>query len=351
MKKGMLITKNNIVSIKVNKEAFSFDSHINYQKIVDTFSDFDLISVKHISKKCIQLKLKRLDYTHCEDISNGLNLFSIGPKEVKDYCKITKKNCLCLSECWLPYAWSVIRSKENFEIKHLTIIHIDDHSDLMSPLISYNGIWCTDLLTQQPVKFDNPDSIKSAVKSGAITIGSMLTPIINSVENVKVVHLKQDSIKKMQFKMTFESVLDSTFYKKTHRLNINYLPIITENQFDKLYIKTSEISDLFSLLDKHTKILLHIDMDYFNNRFNGSTSWKQDRSFLHDPDLEIQKKVMLILCNELGKLNKTHHIDYVFLGMSPSFYPVEFWRSGLSFLFQMLIDNGIDVRDISKFTK
>lgn len=347
----MLITKNDIVSVNVNWEFFSSDSCINYQKIIDTFSDFDLISVKYIAKKCMQLTLKRLDYTHCENISNALDLFSIVPSEVKDYCKITKKNCLCLSECWLPYAWSVIRSKENFEIKHLTIIHIDDHSDLMSPLISYNGIWCKDLLTQQSVKFDNPNSIKSAVKSGAITIGSMLTPIINSVENVNVLHLKQDLIKKTQFKMIFESVLDSTFYKKTHRLNINYLPIIPEKQVNKLYVKTSKISDLFSLLDKNTKILLHIDMDYFNNRFNGSTSWKQDSSFLHDPNLEIQKKVMLILCNELGKLNKMHHIDYVFIGVSPSFYPAEFWKSGLSFLFQMLINNGIDVRDISKFTK
>ena len=347
----MLITKNDIIKLDVSEKIFSSNGSVNYEKIIDKFSDFDLISVKHISKKCLQLKLKRLDYTHCEDISNGLNLFSISSDEVKDYCKVTKKNCLCLSECWMPYAWSIIRSRENFDIKHLTIIHIDDHSDLMSPFISYDGNWHIDLLTKQPVKFNNPDSIKSAVKSGAITIGSMLTPIINSVKNVKVLHLKPNFIRKTQFKMFFESAQDNTFFRKTKRFNINYLPIIAENHFNRLYVKTSNVFDLFSLLDKNTKILLHIDMDYFNNRFNGSTSWQQDRSLLRDPNIEVQKETMFKLCNELGNLNKMHHIDYVFVGVSPSFYPAEFWGKGLHFLFRMLINNGIDVRDISKFIK
>ncbi len=343
---------NDTVLVKINKEIFSSDGCINYEKIIDKFSEFELISVNNLSSKnYIQLMLKRLDYAYCEDISSGLNLFSIEPKDVKDYCKITKTNCLCLSECWMPYAWSVIRNRENFDIKNLTVIHIDDHSDLMSPLISYNGAWHTDLLTQKTVQISNPESIKAAIKSGAITIGSMLTPIISSVEKVSVLHLKQNIIKKKEFEMRFRSVPDITFYKKTHRFSIDYLPIYTNLKSNNIYVKTSEIVDLFKFIDKNSKILLHIDMDYFNNRFNGSTSWEHERQFLHNPNIDVQKKVMSMLCKKLGDLNKTHHIDYIFIGVSPSFYPVEFWNVGLHHLFEKLINYGIDVSDISKFIK
>lgn len=341
-----------LVRVKVNKDVFTFAGGINYEKISDKFSDFELISVTNLTqKRWLEVTLKRLDYTYCEDISSGLDLFSITRNEVKDYCKITKTNCLCLSECWMPYAWSVIRNRENSRLNHLTIIHIDDHSDLMPPLISYNGVWRKDLLTQQQVHFSAPASIKASVKSGAIPIGSMLTPIVKSVENFTVLHLKQNVIERKQFEMKFEAVQDIAFYKKTQRLNIKYLPVNPGTKCNNVYVKTSEIFDLFKFIDKSSRILLHIDMDYFNNRFNGSTSWAQEKQFSHDPEMAVQKKVISTLCKTLGKMNKIHPFDYIFIGVSPSFYPTEFWRSGLYYLFEMLISNGIDVNDLSKFIK
>ena len=187
-----------LVCVKLNKNEFTFAGSVDYEKIIDKFSDFELVSVENVTQKhWLEVTLKRLDYTYCEDISSELNLFSITHNDVKDYCKITKTNCICLSECWMPFAWSVIRNRENSQLNHLTVIHIDDHSDLMSPLISYDGVWNKDILTQRQVRFSVPASIKAAVKSGAISIGSMLTPIINSVEKCTVLHLKQNVINAM----------------------------------------------------------------------------------------------------------------------------------------------------------
>ena len=341
-----------VVNLRINGDVFSCNGCVNYERIVNMFSNFDLISLKFFPpKNCIMLKLKPLDYTYCDDISSKLDLFSITLGDVMNYCKITEKNCLCLSESWIPYAWSVIRSKEKFNIEHLTVIHIDDHSDLMSPFISYSNTWQYDLFTKKGVQLSNPNSVKDAIKSGAITIGSMLTPIISSVNNVKILHLKQSFVEKRQFEIMFESIVDDSFYKMVQRFNIRYIPVDVRYGFNNLYMEVSDVSDLFQFVDERSKVILHIDMDYFNNRFNGSTSWKHDIRSSHDPSIDIQRKVIVNLCKKLGELNDLKHIDYVFVGVSPSFYPSEFWRDGLYCLFENLIDNGINVMDIFEFIK
>ena len=51
---------------------------------------------------------------------------------------------------------------------------------------------------------------------------------------------------------------------------------------------------------------------------------------------------------KLGYINQKHSINHVFVGISPSFYPVEFLFDGLKYLFNRLIINGINEKICDK---
>ena len=333
------------VYVNIRKSAFMSETDVNWAKIESKFSEFEIKDIRVLDwEDKIELELKRQDYSYCEDLQPGLDLLSIRKGNIKDYCVITDNNCLCLSECWLPYAWSCIRSREVTPLKHLTILHIDDHSDLMSPFISYDKDWSFDLLTGKEVSFADPYTIKSAVQSGAITIGSMLTPIARSAEITRVLHLKQRVDQKRESHFTFVPKYDEDFYEPVRRAVLNYSQ--PELSSDNLYVRSSKIEELLPYIGKDETLILHIDMDYFNNRYNGSTDWTECDQHI-DINMAKQKEMMLSLCHALGRLNQLHRIENVLIGISPSFYPVEYWKDGLHYLFKQLNANGIMVNDLN----
>ena len=73
-------------------------------------------------------------------------------------------------------------------------------------------------------------------------------------------------------------------------------------------------------------ILLHIDMDYFNNRYDGDSDWRQRLDVL-DPPLE----VVLSKIDELGKILTNSeirgNIEDVVVSYSPGFFPAEYWSA------------------------
>lgn len=98
-------------------------------------------------------------------------------------------------------------------------------------------------------------------------------------------------------------------------------------------------------IDVSKPCLLHIDMDYFNNRYNASTSWMENKD-RHDPPFDRQKILMDALFEGLKSILKLTEVCYVMIGISPSFYPVEYWRDGLRYLVDGLDSIGIPVGNI-----
>lgn len=335
------MTENNSNYIRVYKEKLYGSKEEKIEQIIEYFNGFN-IDYKELDNYFL-IKLNRSDFTYCEDMSKGFKDLLITEKECNDYCIIEKNFCVCLSEAWIPYAWSKLTNNK-CKPKNLTIIHIDDHSDLMSPFIKkYNGNYI-DMITNKVIDFSNPLSVLNSVKSGAITIGSILTPIVFDVDDIKILHLKQNAIK--EYKNIIKTTIYDDFINNSKRISVN-LDHVQKIGFDNIYLKTNNWDDIYLELDFNSDIIVHIDMDYFNNRYNGSTSWYEENN-IHNPTFSKQKKYIIDVCKNIKKINEIKPIKFILIGISPSFYPAEYWKQGLLYLLKQLKESGLSVDDLIK---
>ena len=71
------------------------------------------------------------------------------------------------------------------------ILHVDDHRDLASPRIFVEDGGFSDALTGKPVRLTEPRSVEDAILSGALGMGSFLTPFLYYFPRAEVRHLCQ----------------------------------------------------------------------------------------------------------------------------------------------------------------
>ena len=323
----------NTTQISIPKNALSTDSQIAYEALYEHFNGFD-IDVEE-TENDYKLLLKKSDFTYCEDISKGLVRLDISPDSISDYCLIRANCCMCLSENWLPYGWRAI-SGQDIISKNTAIIHIDDHSDLMKPFLSLESGTYKNLLSNQTADSLSLDFLENAINTGAITIGSMLTTIVFSLQRFNIYHLKRN-VEEKRLGVIKHSFSDSLI-QNCERIGIDFI----NDCSNSMYFLTSSINDIISNLNGEEQCILHIDMDYFNNRYNGSTSWKID-NLGKDYSLDEQKNRIVEIAKGLQLINDKIPIKYVLIGISPSFYPSEYWEEGLCFLLKTLHKAGISV--------
>ena len=327
----------NTIYIKKDRLAKLTDNAIEF--IYNYFNEFEIECFEF--DNYIQINLIANQYTYCEDISKGLKFLGIRKEDIKDFCIIQDRSALCLSENWLPFAFSIFLSQANNDISQLTIIHVDDHRDLMSPYLSYRDGQYFDMISGEIVELNKYMSIKKAIKSGAITIGSMLTPIVYSITRADIFHIKEN-VEYKSYRVKKTCYPDNLIWDNCQRIAI---------QMDTLdcgigeYHITSEWSDVLKYLDTSKPCLLHIDMDYFNNRYNASTSWAEIPN-RHDPSFPVQKLLMDKLFDGVKKVMELTEVRYILIGISPSFYPVEYWADGLRYLIGGLEAIGLPITNL-----
>jgi len=112
-----------------------------------------------------------------------------------------------------------------------------------------------------------------------------------------------------------------------------------------MYLRTAEIREITESIKPETDIFLHVDMDYFNNRYNGSNEWRS-HAVRHDQALDRQKEAIEKICHHLLVAGLVGRIKHVSIGISPSFYPAEFWQEGTSYLLKQLATLGLSVTDL-----
>lgn len=312
--------------IKVDKKVLPHDEHAALELLFDYFSDF-VLDIEE-AKDHYLLQLVRSSFAYCEDLSRGLNWLRLRHKDIADFHVVGGKSFLCLLESWIPYGWSSFMACSLHLPRGLTVIHLDDHTDLMSPKICTSGGNWTDLFTGDAVDFSAPESIRNAVESGAITLGSMLTPLIHYLDRVDIIHIKQNSQRtKRSIEKTTrpDSIIDPT----KERLCINLLeePVNTPKSAGT-YLATPSLANALQEIRAEDDLFLHVDMDFFNNRYDGSTSWEGE-PVRHDPDLLAQTSAIKEFCQCLCSADLIHRIAHVSIGLSPSFYPAEYWEDGV----------------------
>ncbi|WP_230455969.1 hypothetical protein [Edwardsiella tarda] len=300
--------------------------------MIESDSDYWLIS---LSKKT---------FNYCDNIKIGLDWLNLSESNSVDFYLQGDNYLFCLAESFIPYGWSCLYSNTRLDKNNTVLLHLDSHRDLMDTRLSevVTGTW-KDLLTNKQVKFSEPQSILASIQSGAIGIGSMVTPLLHDNPHINIAHYNPSANGKKMFHVEPEFLDDHLFENQEVRLCSS---ITNPTDIKKInYLESSSLYDVIKFSKDKDNILLHIDMDSLNNRYNGDSDWESKGAY-YDNDIfsqisDIDKLINLIITYDLSR--KVRHIS---IGLSPSFYPVEFWRPVTQYLLKSLIKCGIDLSEL-----
>jgi hypothetical protein len=233
-----------------------------------------------------------------------------------------------LSDAWTLLSWSEWLADVGQCPDRVTIIHLDDHDDLMTPRLALDGDSFVDLITEAPVILADPASVRNAIRSGAIGMGSFLAPFVHSAPFVDIRHLCDTGYAKRRaghHLLVRNAQPDTLLRPAAARPAVSLLPASSGPGVDQLagcYRASDDAEFLFSDIPDGP-ILLHIDLDFFNNRFNGNSDWTEN-PHRHDPTAVAVRDRVEQVVTSLAPVR--HQVVDVSIGISPAFCPAEFWQ-------------------------
>ncbi len=285
------------------------------------------------------------DYYIDPNILEGLQWWdqSILIEEIPNQFRNLVKYQLSLNDNWTIYSWSLWleqRFLENDIPNEIIILHIDDHTDCMSPLLFKEGNVFINPFNNEEVNLFNPTTVKQAIENGVISIGSFMTLFMHSMPRIQFRHLMPKhrlSNAHVSGKVNREFLSDNTIPPYQERPLLSFSPSggIKSNVEYSVF---TEIDDFLKDISDTAAILLHVDMDYFNNRFDGDSDWRS-HAFNHDPSAELVYKNIEQVFSAIEKSNIAKRIENYTVALSPGFFPAEFWNESISIINRILIEN------------
>jgi hypothetical protein len=229
-----------------------------------------------------------------------------------------------LSDAWTLYSWS--EALQRTPTGHVVVLHVDEHDDLMSPLLTRRAAsgW-RDPLTGIDVSLDDPGSVAGAVASGAVGKASFIVPLVFSPVEVHFRHLRATAdprIRQRLHEMERRWLTDPIVKGKRPALVPG--PTTPEGRPPFVYHST-RYPDLWLADLPFGPVFLHVDCDFFNNRYNGRTDWATN-PWDHDPPLaDIEEQVeRLLSC--LDSAGIWPRVADVAVSLSAGFFPAEMWE-------------------------
>jgi len=281
-------------------------------------------------------------------LQTGLDwLGGVSINDIYRYFQQKGRYLLCLHDCWTLFAWAEwYRHRDTgHELEgSVTVLHVDDHTDLMDPLLTGDGQPFEDIYTKRLLALNEPESVQQAVLSGAIGIGSFFVPFLYQAGRVNVRHLFPSGrlSDPGRFSIVKKGTPDALLRKGQSRPSVE-LQCVQPDGGNRsavgCYLKTESLDEWLQDLPDDP-ILLHIDMDYFNNRFNGDSDWQKFGDG-HDPSgSEVLRRIEEVLI-ALRSSGHCHRIEQVSIGLSPGFFPAELWEVSVSRIEQQLRGEGV----------
>lgn len=315
------------------------------QFLVDYFSGKD-VEILERDDNYIDVSLTNhvsSDYYIDPNILDGLQWWdkSIMIRQIPDQFRNLVKYQLSLNDNWTIYSWSLWleqKSLENNIPKEVVILHIDDHTDCMAPLLFKKDDAFINPFNNEEVNLFSPNTVKRAIESGAISIGSFMTLFLHSMPRIQLRHLMpKHRLSKVSGEVSCEFLSEDIIqsYQKRPRLSFSPSRAIESNLEYSIFI---EIDDFLKDISDTATILLHVDMDYFNNRFDGDSDWRS-HEFIYDPSAEVVYKSIEEIFSTIKKSSIAERIENYTVALSPGFFPVEFWSRSISIINRILIEN------------
>lgn len=230
-----------------------------------------------------------------------------------------------LYDTWTLLSWSQwVETAMPSNTEVITILHLDDHRDLGSPRLTQRADGLTDLITGKAFDIRDPVSVRLACESGAIGMGSFLTPFVHAFPRCDVRQLCQPPkiTKTTDWELIATTEADDLLELGTPRPAIRLTP--TTGIGPGRYRATNNVADWLADIGQGP-VLLHIDMDYFNNRYDGDGDWP-DRHPRHDPPIETVLEKIDEATTALRESGILGSIADAVIAFSPGFFPAEMWQ-------------------------
>jgi hypothetical protein len=298
----------------------------------------DLISTAEVTNGGWSVRLERARFAEFyvdPALDRGLTWW--GPDAILgDIYRLVRRHGgfqLSLDDSWTLYDWSLWLSERHdrgVATDKVTILHVDDHTDFMTPRIARNGEAWLDLITGRPCDLTEPETVKGAILSGAVGIGSFMAPFLHRIARCDFRHLSQSVNRQVPDparRITLRTEQDTLLSPGARRPSLVLEPWDAghEEPTSHRYFATHRPDEWLEGL-QDAPVLLHIDMDYFNNRFDRDSDWHGASAPRHDPDLAAMSETMDELFDSLARSGMTPRIESVAVALSPGFFPAEFWQ-------------------------
>jgi hypothetical protein len=236
---------------------------------------------------------------------------------------------LSFSDAWTAFSWCEWAQRDpKVRNRPLTILHADDHRDLMSPRIIRGEAGLIDLMTRAEIDFTVPASVACAIRSGAIGMGSFFAPMLGVFPGVHVRHLRNSSelttVGPVPLRPTYllDTLLEYGAVRPAVERGTNSLE--SDAGLVDSYRVTENMSDWLADLPDHS-IVLHVDMDFFNNRFDGDSN-RVLRDHKYDPPISFVIEQIDELFVALERSRTASRIRDCSISLSPGFFPGELWE-------------------------
>ncbi|GJM08276.1 MAG: hypothetical protein DHS20C11_05520 [Lysobacteraceae bacterium] len=261
------------------------------------------------------------------ELSSGLDMWPtpLATKSIPLAVQQEKDFLLGLNDCWSLLGWS-LKLAERPDTQRINLIHLDSHTDLGSPRVGLtaDSRW-VDLLSGDAFDIGDPMSVANAIKSGAIGIGSFICPLIASGVEVDLYHLSP----RQHFRYSPDRYSLALGLERNDPIFPSAIRPFLEvgrEECASNYVLTDKLAEICQAIDRRFPTFLHIDLDYFNNRFDGRPDWRGKQS-RHDPSVtevldNIDKVFAELKAREIP-------IADLCVGVSPGFFPAEYWHPAL----------------------
>lgn len=256
-------------------------AHLSDNEIRDAVLPLIRSNIYRINRKRQALEVDGPDVSHQDidpDLNVGLRWLGIDSDAASRLNFRTERQrlSLALEDSWcgvfLARHLTALRDDEP-----LTIVHLDDHTDMMSTLLAVESGLDGSLILQDPLsgaEFDptSPADWHSAITSGAIGIGSFLTPFFALDRIVEVLHLKNDIAEVETFAVSPHMICQKLLAKYRF-FGVELADNAADRKPKCLYHRSSDPHKLLAHLAEGRRAAIHIDLDYFVNDYNGN-AWQ-----------------------------------------------------------------------------
>ncbi|MFC6670939.1 hypothetical protein [Marinobacterium aestuariivivens] len=172
---------------------------------------------------------------------------------------------LCFEDCWSGYfiADELAKSKDD-----LVLIHLDDHTDMMPSFLLYTDEGLVNPASGRPFDPQRSEDWTNAINAGCVSIGDFITPLLYANRKLHVRHLNNVSASSAQPRKLLRA---SCFYPEIPEFRFASLKQEEGDlqHADGSYLAGTDPERVLANLPRG-QIILHIDLDYFINDFNGN---------------------------------------------------------------------------------